>query len=155
MLFGKHDNAGQWRTMRLSGAGSSPGAVRSVAFGCMVAVCAWRERPRLIVSTHVNFGPVARLLRRMLAIPYVLVAHGIDVHSGLSSARRRALVEADRVWAVSAWTASRLRSIGVPAASISIVPNTYADDVYVPGPAESALRDRYGRRVRLTRATTA
>src|SRR6266446_7347568 len=44
---------------------------RTTAFTLKLLQCAWRERPDLIVTTHVNFAPVAHLLQKLLRIPFV------------------------------------------------------------------------------------
>jgi len=128
----------------LHGAGSWPPSLRSAAFASLVASAAMRERPSLIVSTHLNFGPLAHALRVLLSTPYVLVAHGIDVRPDLSRARLKALREADAVWAVSRWTVRRLVEIGVPSNRIRRIPNTVSGEDFAVGPIDAELRHRYG-----------
>jgi glycosyltransferase involved in cell wall biosynthesis len=143
-VFGKHDRGGDAEGFALRGSGAVPPVLRSAHFAALLLWVGLRERPGLIVSTHVNFGPVARWLRVLTGTPYVLVAHGIDVHPGLSRRARLALREADAVWAVSRWTRQRLVALGVAASRIKIVPNTVAADRFQPGPADAGLRAHYG-----------
>jgi glycosyltransferase involved in cell wall biosynthesis len=88
---------------------------------------------------------MALMVKRFFKTPYTLVAHGIDVHESLSKARKQALLEADRVIAVSTWTRGRLeRMVGVLAERIEVLANTYDDERFCPGSAPADLRARYG-----------
>ena len=144
VLWGRDDRDGEWAGLRLRGTGAMPRKTRATAFAARILAAACAERPGLVISSHLNFGPVASLARRLAAIPYALVAHGIDVDPGLSAARRRALAGADGVWAVSRWTAGRLRSLDVPGERIRLLPNTVSDAEFFPAPRSTALQQRYG-----------
>src|ERR1044071_2911355 len=90
-------------------AGRWPHSVRTPAFSAKLIFHAFRQRPNLILSTHVNFTPVASVLNRVAGIPYAAVAHGIDVwgpsrRRGLGGALRRASC----VMAVSHFTRDRI-----------------------------------------------
>jgi glycosyltransferase involved in cell wall biosynthesis len=143
-LFGKAAVPGMWKDCAVRGTGTWPSPIRSTVFAGLVGASAYRERPSVIVSTHLNFGPAAQAIRALWQIPYVLVAHGIDVHAGLSRTRLAALRHADAVWAVSRWTRQRLQEIGVPAARIHLVPNTVSEDEFTLAAADARLRSRYG-----------
>jgi len=98
----------------------------------------------LVVSTHVNFAPVVRVLACLRRQRYVVAAHGIEVWGPLSGARRRALVNATEVWAVSRHTRDRLlREHLLPPERVRVLPDTFEEDRFQPGPASSELRDRY------------
>ena len=106
---------------------------------------AYRERPGLIVSTHLNFGPVAQFIRQCLGIRYVLVAHGIDAWYLKDGSRRKALQQADLVLAVSRYTRDRLvQEIGLDANRIKIFPNTFAPDRFSIGSKSPQLLKKYG-----------
>jgi glycosyltransferase involved in cell wall biosynthesis len=143
-LFAKLDRSGTWGGLPMSGSGAWNPGLRTAAFAGLLATASARNTPSVIVSTHVNFGPVAYALRRTLGTRYVLVAHGIDVHPRLSSARMRALVNADAVWAVSEWTRQRVLALGVEERRVQIVPNTLDEQEFCVGPPDAALRYRYG-----------
>jgi glycosyltransferase involved in cell wall biosynthesis len=142
-LYGKTDFPGRWQGLAINGAGGDPRWARSACFAVrLIQTCAL-ERPDLILSCHVNFGPVARLAKRLFGVPYVLVAHGIDIDENLSSARRKALMSANGVWAVSRWTRHRLERLGVPAQRIRIIPNTVSDTRFSVFDASDSLRLRH------------
>ena len=113
------------------------------------------HRPAKVISTHLNYGPVARFIRQVCGTPYCLVAHGIDVSSTLSNARKQALREASQLIAVSNWTKERLvQQCDVDPSLIQVLPNTYDDQRFSPGKIPAYLKDRYeitlGERVILT-----
>ena len=127
--------------------GNWPLRLRSARFalGCMRH--ARRERPGLIVSTHLNFGPLAMVARRSFGAPYILVAHGIDAWGITNASRKRALREADLTLAVSNYTRDRLiQEVGLDAARVKILPNTFAAERFAIAPKPPRLLQRYGLR---------
>lgn len=148
-LFGRWDVPGErWGSWTIQGAGAWPASLQGAVFSALIFRAAWRRRPHFILSTHVNFGPVARLLKRLRGIPYGIVAHGIDVDQRLSSSRIRALREADRVLAVSKWTQRKVAAFGVREDRLAILGNTVDEERFAPAgpvsPGEGRLRERYG-----------
>lgn len=77
---------------------------------------------QLIVAAHVGVAPVARWLARVYGMPYVILAYGIDVWGPLAARKRAALSGAERVVAISRFTATRLRKQGVSPERITVVP---------------------------------
>ena len=142
-LLGKHDIDGAWGGLPLRGSGSVPERLRTVHFTAILLATGCSHRPRLIVSTHVHFGPAAQLLRRAFSVPYVLVAHGIEIGPDLGALRRRALSAAASVWAVSRWTRERLLACGLPRDRIRIVPNTVPAAALTPSEPVPNLRARH------------
>ena len=127
--------------------GNWPLRLRSARFalGCMRH--ARRERPGLIVSTHLNFGPLAMVARRSFGAPYILVAHGIDAWGITNASRKRALREADLTLAVSNYTRDRLiQEVGLDEARVKILPNTFAAERFAIAPKPPRLLRRYGLR---------
>ena len=143
-LYGKSDPPGNWQDFPLWGAGCLPARWRTAGFAAGVLTAAVRHRPNQIISTHLNFGPVAHLANRVRKIPYTLVAHGIDVHSGLSPQRLIALRHADQIIAVSEWTRQRVLALrGIPGNRVHVLPNTYDDTRFVVGERPEELVRRY------------
>jgi glycosyltransferase involved in cell wall biosynthesis len=115
------------------------------AFECMRR--AWRERPNLIVSTHLNFGPLAMIAQRSLGMPYVLVAHGIDAWRITNASRRRALQKANLTLAVSQYTRDRLiHEAGLDSNRVKILPNTFDAERFAIAPKPPHLLRKYGLR---------
>lgn len=145
-LFAKADRSGSWEGLRLTGSGGFPPAARTAAFAARAVAAAVKEGPDWIVSTHLHFGPAARMARSLSrGIRYALVAHGIEVRPDLPEARLAALRAADRILAVSRWTRGLLEErCGIDPARVAIVPNTYDEERYVPGAYPDHLAARYG-----------
>ena len=105
----------------------------------------WRERPSLIISTHLHFGPLAQVAHRCFGIPYVLVAHGIDAWRLNSAPRQRALRKANLVLAVSHYTRDCLiNEAGLDTKYVKILPNTFAQERFTIAPKSPQLLRRYG-----------
>jgi glycosyltransferase involved in cell wall biosynthesis len=88
-------------------------------------------RASSIWVAHVNLAPLAWLLALLRPrLRYVLLAHGVEVWTARSMLQIAALRRADRVVAVSAYTARKLELVhGVSAAKIVVIPNMLADDL--------------------------
>jgi glycosyltransferase involved in cell wall biosynthesis len=127
--------------------GNWPLQLRSARFALGCLRHAWRERPGLIVSTHLNFGPLAMAARRSVGAPYVLVAHGIDAWQITNASRQRALQKANLVLAVSNYTRDRLiEESGLDGNRVKILPNTFAAERFAISPKSPRLLQRYGLR---------
>lgn len=146
-LCGKVDEPGTWNDFRLWGAGRLPPALRTPHFASgLIATCA-RDRPDFILSTHLNFGPAAHIAKRLFGTPYALVVHGVDMHEHLSHSRREAILAADKVIVISAWTRQRLFSnLPVDPVRVEILPNTVDEERFNVAARPAALVERYGLR---------
>lgn len=144
VLCGRDDLNGYWNGCPVRGAGAVPAALRKIAFACQLLGLVIKRRPCLIISTHLNFAPVALLAKRLLGVRYVIVAHGIDMHPGLSNLRKLALRRADAVWAVSRWTRERSLKIGLAADRVRVLSNTVDERRFDLGEVGAAMRQRHG-----------
>jgi glycosyltransferase involved in cell wall biosynthesis len=134
-------------TKNFSGCGHWPARLRSPRFAVECLRHVWRERPNLIVSTHLNFGPIARIAQSGFGTPYVLVAHGVDAWEIKSSSRIEALRKANLVLSVSRYTRDRLiQEAGLDAHRVKILPNTYDPDMFAIAPKPPRLLQKYGLR---------
>lgn len=126
------------------GTGNIPRVLRTFVFSVRILARALFDRPDLIVTTHLNFSPVARWLNRFLQIPYWVVAHGVEAWDA-SPGMLPSLRAADRVLAVSSFTANVLISkLKLPVANVVVLPNTFDESKFIPGPKPSSLLQRYG-----------
>jgi glycosyltransferase involved in cell wall biosynthesis len=141
VTISKSETASSWRTIPL------PKNARdsTLRFILQAASATLGKTPKLIVSTHLNFGPLAHILSARARIPYVLFAHGVEVHPQLSARRIHALRSATEIWAVSDWTRQRVLALGgITESKVHVIPNTY-DAALFPGPSTaSSLHARYG-----------
>lgn len=125
---------GQWRP-----------SLRTPRFASECLRQALCEQPRLIISTHLNFGPVAQIVRKLIAVPYVLVAHGIDAWDLNVRTRRKALQNADLILAVSRYTRERLlENSGFDPRRVQILPNTFSPDRFTIGAKSTRLLKKHG-----------
>lgn len=129
----------------VNGCGRWPLPLKSARFMSACLQHAWHERPRLIISTHLNFGPIAQLVREFTGAPYVLVAHGTDAWDLKSRSRKKALQKADLVLAVSRYTRDRLvEKTGIDPRRIEILPNSFSPERFGIGPKSPRLLQKYG-----------
>ena len=127
------------------GAGGVPLALRTPAFATHLWWRAWRQLPDLIITTHLNFSPVADQLKRQLGIPYWVVAHGVEAWNLSNSRLQRALHHADRILAVSHYTRDRLlQEQALDPARVVVLPGTVASDRFTPASKPAHLLARYG-----------
>jgi glycosyltransferase involved in cell wall biosynthesis len=122
-----------------------PPTLRIPAFATRVFLAGLQHRPQLIISTHANFTPAARPLKRLAGIPYWAVAHGFEVWDLKRDAVRRGLQEADRILAVSHYTRQRLLAEqALSPAQVSRLPNTFELERFRPAPKPTYLLEKYG-----------
>src|SRR5471032_858642 len=86
-LWGKLDRSGVLDGVAVHGAGAIPAQIRTPLFAARAVTSAFVQRPDVVVSTHLNFGPAAQIAARMAACGFVLVAHGVEVNAELSPRR--------------------------------------------------------------------
>jgi glycosyltransferase involved in cell wall biosynthesis len=143
-LYGKFDTPGTWDGFPIWGAGNSSGRLQTARFAAgLLAACAY-HRPERVVSLHLNFGPVAQLVKRLLGIPFTLTVHGIEMHENLPQARRRALRNADLVFADSAWSKQRLMdTVDLDPVRVRILPCTVDASRFSQGCKSERLMTRY------------
>jgi len=111
----------------------------------LALLAASRRRPGLLLSTHPNFAPLQWLHHRLTGAPSWCSAHGIDVWSLPPGFTRWSLARLQRLLPVSRFTAERLRQqLGRRCPPISVLPNSYDQTRFTPGPRPKALLQRYG-----------
>lgn len=131
---------------RMSGCATVEGVprpLRGAAFALRALREARRFRPDLILSTFPRFAPVGWACRRLLGVPFVTAAHGVEVWGRQSFLLRRSLGAANRVLAVSEYTARRMREEnGMP--FVSVLPNCVDGARFATGPRNPELASRVG-----------
>jgi len=99
----------------------------------------------LILSTHLNFGPIARIAQSSFGTPYILVAHGVDAWEIKNESRIKALKKANLILSVSRYTRDRLiQEAGLDAHRVKILPNTYDPGMFAIAPKSPRLLQKYG-----------
>ena len=126
-------------------AGWWPTRIRTAAFTTRILTSALKHRPELILSTHVNFAPVAAWLKRLRPVCFAAVAHGVDVWGKNRRHMDDALRRADRLLAVSQFTRQRLVDDGgFQPDKIGLLPNTVDTERFSPDSKPRHLLKRFG-----------
>ena len=106
--------------------GKMPAKARIPYFAASLVAKGLINKPNLIVSTHLNLAVVACYLKRVANIPYWVVAHGFEAWDIQKPSVKNALINADKVLAVSHYTRQQLiDKYPVNPDRISVFPNTF------------------------------
>ena len=123
--------------------GMRSGRLAKLRFAGVFARLAAAGRPDLVVVGHVDLAPLAWLAQRALHIPYVVWAYGIDVWGLRAGMRAASLRHADRVVAISRYTAGEVAALDATLAERTAIAPPAVGDRFRPGGGE-ALRRRLG-----------
>lgn len=134
---------------RSAGWGNWPLRLRTLAFAVGVIWSAMRDRPRLVITTHLNFGILGYLLKSVTGIPYWCVAHGVEAWNVNRRLSRLGLQKSDLILAVSNYTRQRLLAEQpLKAEQLVILPNTIHSEAMKPGPKPDYLMRRHALTIR-------
>ena len=120
-----------------------PSISSRVSYSLAALVAAWRFRPiDTVFCGHVYMASLALLFARLFGARYWVQAHGTDVWKDRRGLALRVIGDADLVTTVSRETRRiLLREVDLPPERVRVLPDT-VQDVFAPGPASVALRDR-------------
>jgi glycosyltransferase involved in cell wall biosynthesis len=125
--------------------GGVPAPFRNIVFAFRIFCSALIHRPGLIIVGHVNFSPVAYLIKRLTGIPYWIVTYGIEAWGTRSALLRRSVLAADHILAMSHFTEEKITGeFGMPAGRVSVLPGSCDFDLFRIKPKPQALLDQYG-----------
>lgn len=112
---------GQRVRIHRAGAIGLPHPARLAALNAHAVALALRARPRVVLNGHIATAPAAAAIRRLLRVPVVQYAYAeeLGARPGLAAFAVR---QADRVIAISRFTASLVRAAGAADSQIRIVP---------------------------------
>lgn len=124
--------------------GNVPEKFRTAVFSTLTASHALFSRANLIISTHLNFSPLARWLSRRANIPYWVSLHGVEAWDLNREDRRRGLGDASLLLPVSGFTRDVVsREQGLPRERFRLLPNAFDPDSFRIGPKTEYLLRRY------------
>jgi phosphatidylinositol alpha-1,6-mannosyltransferase len=90
-------------------------------YACALVEIAY-GRPDVVVCGHVLFGPLCRLVRRTLGIPFVVMAYGWEIRAPrMRRVARSALIGADRIVTISEFSRRAVIAFGVPTARVTVI----------------------------------
>lgn len=118
--------------------------IRNIAFSIKLIIFSFLNRPSLIITTHLNFTPLARLVNQLTGIPYWTIAHGVEAWNIKSPRLNQSLCSAERILAVSDYTRQRLlEEQGLAPEKITVFPNTVDIHRFIPGIKSEKLLKKY------------
>lgn len=124
--------------------GNWPLSLRTPAFVSQIIGSGLRQRPNLIISTHLNFTMAAYWLKRLVGIPYWTVAHGLEAWDIQRPALKAALHYADQIIAVSSYTRDRLlKEQNLDPNKVCVLLNTFDPHRFVIGAKPAYLLEKY------------
>jgi glycosyltransferase involved in cell wall biosynthesis len=125
-------------------AGTWPLFLRTPVFATQILGSGLRQRPDLVICTHLNFTVAAYWLKRLAGVPFWTIAHGIEAWNIERPMLKAALGEADRILAVSSYTRDRfLQEQALSPEKVSILPNTFDASRFQVGSKPSYLLERH------------
>lgn len=133
--------------VQVSAHGAVPRTFRTLTYAAAGLCHAMRERPDLILTTHPHFAKALVHVHRLTGIPFIASAHGLEVWGHLQGGLLAALHAAAGLLPVSEFTRSRmLEEGGFDTNKIHVVPDTFREEAFQPGPKPTHLLQRLGLR---------
>lgn len=127
--------------------GHIPEYLRTQHFTFNLIKTAIISRPKFILCGHINFAPVALLIRWLTGIPYGVIVYGVDAWEIQNQWQIKALHAAEIVISISMYTRDRLiNEQNIHADKIKILPVTFDEKRFKPSPKPKYLLERYGLR---------
>lgn len=127
------------------GTGTTKSPLRTIVFSLRLIMSAIAQKPDLIIMTHLNFAPIALLLKKLLGTKYVAIAHGVEAWDIENQLLRSGLHNADLILAVSNYTRDRLcQEQNLDPEKIDILHNTFDADHWKIAPKPEYLLTKYG-----------
>ena len=131
------------------GWGGYPVGLRTLIFFFGIMWRAMRDRPDLVISTHLNFGIAGYVLKILTRTPYWCVAHGVEAWNLHRRLARLGLLKSDLILAVSNYTRERLlKEQPLEPERVVVLPNTIDPETIKPGPKPDYLMRRHALTVR-------
>lgn len=149
-VYLKHDtqsspDLGHWHQTDFHFTGKIPLSLRTPAFAAQILLSGLWHSPELVMTTHLNFTPIAYWLKRFKGIPYWTIAHGVEAWNIQRPLLKTALRHADRILAVSNYTRDRLlKEQDLNPEQVLLLPNTFDSDRFTIAPKPPYLLQRYG-----------
>jgi len=103
-----------------------------------------RQRPDHVYCGHINLAAMVSQLCRLFQIPYTILTYGKEVWYELSSAEKKALARANRIWTISRYSRDlACEANQVPQNKFDMLPCVVDGNTFTPGTPPAALGERY------------
>ena len=134
----------QSKTISIHCSGTNPTPWRTIAFSWQLIAKAIAQKPDLIIMTHLNFAPIALLLKWLVGTKYIAIAHGVEAWDIKNPLLLKALKSADLILAVSSFTRDRLcQTQSISSNRVKILPNTFDASAWRIVPKPQHLLDKH------------
>ncbi len=121
-----------------------PGMPGKIIFAVEVFFRALFFHPDVVLCAHVNFSPLCHLIGSILGRKYVVFAYGIDAWNITNNGQKAALRQAEKIVAVSNFTASEIeRQFPEFKPKITVIPGAVDADRFHIRPKPQYLIERY------------
>jgi len=133
------------RVYRRPAAFRPPRSRKAIAWGLALAEIMARDRPRATQIATIDDGHLGMWLRRWLHLPFLVYAHGNDILGVLQGTwprQRMQFQAADRIVAVSRFTAGLVEQAGGDPGRIHVIHPGCDAERFRPRPFDRVLRER-------------
>ena len=118
--------------------------LRNICFSIRIFMHCLFDRPELLVIGHVNFTPVAWIIRRITGVPYCVVSFGIESWVKNKYFLSKALRDADRIFSMSDYTRNRISAKhDIRLNKISLLHGTFDSGCFRIAPKPEYLLKKY------------
>ena len=115
-----------------------------IAFSTQALRFAIKDQPDIVLTGHVNLGPLGRIVASLVQGSLVQNIYGTEVWTGLSRMRKKALASADAVISDCHNTADYARKMGLRKETPYVVWDCVETKHYTPGTPNQTILEQYG-----------
>ncbi|PZO37507.1 MAG: glycosyltransferase [Pseudanabaena frigida] len=99
---------------------------RTLFFALQLMRLAIAQKPKLVIITHLNFAPIAFILKKLIGTRYIAIAHGVEAWNIQNPLIKKSLHAANLILAVSHFTRDRLcQEQGLSPDKVGVLHNTF------------------------------
>ncbi|MFO0211192.1 MAG: glycosyltransferase family 4 protein, partial [Pseudanabaena sp.] len=99
----------------------------------------------LIITTHLNFAPIAFILKKIIGTRYIVIAHGIEAWNIQNPLLKKSLQNADLILAVSNFTRDRIcQQQVISPEKVGVLHNTFDAHAWEIRDKPTHLLQKYG-----------
>jgi phosphatidyl-myo-inositol dimannoside synthase len=103
-----------------------------------------QNRPSHVYCGHIKLATLVQKFCQPLSIPYTILTYGKEVWECLPDSQRKALQQAETIWTISRYSASRLcQSNDISPDKVKILPCVVDGNIFTPAPKIPELAAKY------------
>jgi phosphatidyl-myo-inositol dimannoside synthase len=103
-----------------------------------------QNRPTHVYCGHIKLATLVQKFCKPLGIPYTILTYGKEVWECLPDSQRKALQQAETIWTISRYSASRLcQSNEISPDKVKILPCVVDGNIFTPAPKTPELVVKY------------